>query len=202
MSPAATPRDAYHHGQLKAAALDAAEARIELDPEFSLRALAAELGVAHRALYNHFGDRAGLLAALSARGFEQLAANVAASAGARGFVRAYAAFALARPGLYALMMRQTYASFENDPALRAAADRLIAVALKTLAPDAPDAETGRRTVMRLWMLIHGGLSLHAGGALRTRTDDAFVAELLAIAGLNSADPAEPPQPLWTPETDR
>ncbi len=187
-------RDTYHHGGLKAAALEAADRLVETQPDFSLRALAERLGVAHRALYNHFGDRAGLMAELSARGFEALAQAVGRTSSPADFVRAYAGFALARPALYALMMRQTYAGFESVPALRAAADRMIAVSLAVLAPDAPDADSGRRAVMRLWMLVHGGLSLHASGALRTRTDDAFVAELLAIAGLAEAPPS--PQPLW------
>lgn len=194
MSPSAVARETYHHGGLKTAALDLAETLVEAEPDFSLRALAEKLGVAHRALYNHFGDRAGLLAELSARGFEALAKAVGATQTPADFVRAYAGFALARPGLYALMMRQTYAGFEGVPVLRAAADRMIAASLAVLAPDAPDADSGRRAVMRLWMLVHGGLSLHASGALRTRTDAAFVAELLAIAGLGEA-PASP-QPLW------
>jgi AcrR family transcriptional regulator len=199
MSRAAAPREAYHHGQLRTAALDAAEALIEQDADISLRALAGGLGVAHRALYNHFGDRAGLLAALAARGFERLADAVAGAGSAEAFVRAYAGFALARPGLYALMMRQTYRAFETDPALRVAADRLISVALRVLAPGAPDADSGRRAVMRLWMLVHGGLALHAGGALRTRSDEDFVTELLAIAGLAPASPEPPVQPLWPTE---
>jgi AcrR family transcriptional regulator len=194
MSRSVVPRETYHHGGLKAAALEMAEGLIEAEPDFSLRALAERLGVAHRALYNHFGDRGGLLAELSARGFDALARAVGATANPADFVRAYAGFALGRPRLYALMMQQTYAGFESVPALRAAADRMIAASLAVLAPDAPDADSGRRAVMRLWMLVHGGLSLHGSGALRTRTDAAFVAELLAIAGLAPAPPS--PQPLW------
>jgi AcrR family transcriptional regulator len=188
-------RDSYHHGGLKAAALAKAEELIEGQPAFSLRALAEQLGVAHRALYNQFGDRAGLLAELSALGFDRLARAVLQTHSAADFVRAYACFALAQPQLYALMMRQTYAGFETVPALRAAADRMIAASLAVLAPEAPDADSGRRVVMRLWMLVHGGLSLHASGALRIRTDDSFITELLAIAGLAEAPPS--PQPLWS-----
>lgn len=194
MSRNVVARETYHHGGLKLAALDLAETLVEAEPDFSLRALAEKLGVAHRALYNHFGDRAGLLAELSARGFDALATAVGATRTPADFVRAYAGFALARPGLYTLMMRQTYAGFEGVPVLRAAADRMIAASLAVLAPDAADAESGRRAVMRVWMLVHGGLSLHASGALRTRTDAAFVEELLAIAGLGEA--AAPAQPLW------
>lgn len=191
------PRDAYHHGDLKAAAVAEAERLIELDPDFSVRQLAGQLGVAHRALYNHFGDRAGLLAQLAAGGFRQLTAATAESDSPAGFITAYARFALARPRLYQLMMAQPYPAFEQEPDLRAAADRLIAVALAVLAPAASDAETGRRQVMRHWMLVHGGLALHGGGVLRGRDDAGFIAELLAIAGLAPPQP-EPPQPIWEP----
>lgn len=191
MSP--TARDAYHHGDLKAAALAAAEQLIEVDPEFSVRQLAGQLGVAHRALYNHFGDRAGLLAQLAARGYLQLAAATAGRDGPSGFITAYARFALARPRLYQLMMAQPYSAFERHPDLRAAADRLIAVAVAVLAPDASDADTGRRQVMRHWMLVHGGLALHGAGVLRGRDADGFIAELLAIASLG-----DPRQPLQEP----
>lgn len=195
MSRNVVTRETYHHGGLKPAALELAERLVEADPDFSLRALAEKLGVAHRALYNHFGDRAGLLAELSARGFDTLAKAVGAARAPAEFVRAYAGFALGRPGLYALMMRQTYAGFEGVPVLRAAADRMIAASLAVLAPDAADTESGRRAVIRVWMLVHGGLSLHGSGALRTRTDAEFVEELLAIAGLG--DVPAPAQALWT-----
>ncbi|WP_197042083.1 TetR/AcrR family transcriptional regulator [Sandarakinorhabdus oryzae] len=177
------PREAYHHGDLKAAALAEAERMIETDPDFSMRQLAGQLGVAHRALYNHFGDRAGLLAQLAAAGFRQLAAATADADSVAAFITAYARFALARPRLYQLMMAQPYSAFERNPDLRAAADFLIGVALAVLAPGASDADTGRRQVMRYWMLVHGGLALHGGGVLRGRDDAGFIAELLAIAGL-------------------
>lgn len=184
---AAVSRETYHHLDLKAAALDLAEKLIESEPEFSLRSLAVELGVAHRALYNHFQDRSGLLALLSAKGFCKLAAVVDVQTNTAEFVRAYASFALCQPQLYSLMMRQTYELFAKHTELRIAADRMIDAALAVLAPDRADDETGRRAVMRIWMLVHGGLALHAGGALRTRSDEAFISELLAIAGLVTGD---------------
>lgn len=69
------PRGAYHHGDLAAAAVDEALRLIDADASasFSLRALAERLGVAHRALYNHFADREALLAGVAARGFDLLA---------------------------------------------------------------------------------------------------------------------------------
>jgi hypothetical protein len=96
------------------------------------------------------------------------------------------------------MMRQSYEAFEGHPALRAAADKVIATSLKVLAPHAPDAEAGRRMVLRLWMMTHGGVSLHRAGVLRKRPDPAFVEELLKVAGL-APDTPEGHQKLWTRE---
>ena len=182
----ASSRTTYHHGNLADEAISRALDAIECGGEskLSVRSLAESLGVAHRALYNHFGDREGLLAAMSARGFEMLASAVESHAKPAEFIRAYANFALTRPGLYGLMMQQSNASFDKHPRLRSAVDRMIEVSTHVLAVSVSDNETdlARRSVMRVWMLMHGGLALHAGGILRSRSEGEFVEELLAIAG--------------------
>lgn len=190
-------RDSYHHGAVRSAAIDAGLVLLadEGDAGLTLREVARRVGVAHHALYHHFSDKAAFERALAARGFHELAARVDPADDAADFVAEYARFALERRRLYELMMSQPYHVLDGDPELRAAAGRVITMALAVLAPDAPDAETGRRSVARVWMLVHGGLALHATGALRMRDDDAFVSELLRIAGLAPETP-EGPQPLW------
>lgn len=180
-----TRRVAYHHGDLAAAALDAAEALVAEDPSagFSLRTLAERLGVAHRALYNHFADRETLLAALAARGFAQLAERLAPAPDPAAFLVAYVRFALEQPGLYAVMTGRHHDQINAVPALRAAVDRVIAVALDALATPGADDDTRRRQVMRVWMLAHGAIGLQRAGMLRMRSDAAFAAEVLQIAGL-------------------
>lgn len=66
MSTSAAP---YHHGQLRAALLDAAYALLQQQPahQISLRAIARIAGVSHAAPYNHFPDRSQLLVALAQR---------------------------------------------------------------------------------------------------------------------------------------
>lgn len=188
-----TRRAAYHHGDLATAALDAALELVAEDPEanFSLRALAERLGVAHRALYNHFATREALLAGLAARGFDRLAAVLAPAPDAAAFMAAYVRFALAHPGLYAVMTGRTYDQINQTPALRAAVDRVIAIALGVLAVPGTDEDTQRRAVMRVWMLAHGGIGLHRAGMLRLRSDSEFADEILRIAGLA---PQEEPRP--------
>ena len=61
-----SPPRAYHHGDLKAALLAAAEAILERDgiQALTLRAAARAAGVSHAAPANHFGDLTGLLSEL------------------------------------------------------------------------------------------------------------------------------------------
>lgn len=191
----AQPREDYHHGDLPEAALREGLRALEAGEELSMRAIARAVGVAHRALFNHFSDRSAFEAALSAQGFARLAEALRAATSPLDFVRAYVEFALTHGAIYDLMMRQTYAAFEGDPKLREAADQVIARALDILAPKAGGAEQGRRIVMRLWMIAHGGVGLHRSGVLRARSDAAFTQELLRIAGLAAEQP-EGDQALW------
>lgn len=187
-----TRRAAYHHGDLASAALDAALEMVAEDPAagFSLRQLAERLGVAHRALYNHFDTRETLLAALAARGFERLAAVLAPAPDPAAFLAAYVRFALAQPGLYAVMTGRTHEQINAVPALRGAVDRVIAAALAALATPGADEETRRREVMRVWMLAHGAIGLQRAGMLRLRREDDFVDEVLHIAGLSGQQERE------------
>lgn len=101
----------YHHGDLRAALLDAADALLDQggDGAVSLREAARMAGVSATAAYRHFADKEALLAALALRGFEAFGAAMAAAVAvgdvsphvARG--RAYLRFALARPGRFRLM---------------------------------------------------------------------------------------------------
>tara|TARA_R100001129_G_scaffold108146_1_gene74091 strand:- start:218 stop:880 length:663 start_codon:yes stop_codon:yes gene_type:complete len=178
-----TARTTYHHGDLKAEALRAALRAIEAGEGAvpSMRALAETLGVGHRALYNHFADREALLAAIAAEGFARLAESLGTAQDERSHLRAYIDFALKHPGLYAVMMERPYASFNDDAALSAAVDEVIAASLHAIARDGDDPDTQRRDVMRVWMLAHGGLALHRAGALKMRSDASFAEELMRIA---------------------
>ena len=70
---------AYHHGDLRAALVAAAQAAVEADgPEaVSLRDIAQSLGVSTAAPYRHFPDRRALLAEVAALGFRDLCAAYA-----------------------------------------------------------------------------------------------------------------------------
>ena len=71
--PARKPLNAYHHGDLREALVQAALREVERGgPEsISLKALAKQLGVSQPAPYRHFSDREALLAAVTAEAFRQ-----------------------------------------------------------------------------------------------------------------------------------
>jgi AcrR family transcriptional regulator len=104
----------YHHGNLRAALLDAAERSIEESgaEQLSLRELARTAGVSHAAPRSHFPDRQALLDALAERGFSRLAAGMRAACDASGpefegrlraVAAAYVAFAIRSPALLEVM---------------------------------------------------------------------------------------------------
>lgn len=76
MPPKSPPkRDTFRHGNLPEALVDAAMARLEAEgvEAISLRDLARDAGVNHRAVYRHFPDKLSLLALVAERGWQQLA---------------------------------------------------------------------------------------------------------------------------------
>jgi AcrR family transcriptional regulator len=120
-------RRAYHHKDLKNALINAALAVVERDgPEaVSLRELAAQAGVSRAAPYRHFADRDALLAAVAARGFEDLCAVYTAALTGSGTGRqrlraalvAYLDFARHRHGLHALMFKSDFLGRTPPPAV-------------------------------------------------------------------------------------
>jgi len=68
-------RETFRHGNLPEALIEAAMIRLEADgvEAISLRDLARDAGVNHRAVYRHFPDKLSLLARVAERGWLQLA---------------------------------------------------------------------------------------------------------------------------------
>src|ERR1700676_5085578 len=67
-------RDTFRHGNLPEALVDAALARLESEgvESISLRDLARDAGVNHRAVYRHFPDKLSLLAVVAETGWQRL----------------------------------------------------------------------------------------------------------------------------------
>jgi AcrR family transcriptional regulator len=71
-------RDTFRHGNLPEALVGAALSRLEADgiESISLRELAADAGVNHRAVYRHFPDKLSLLARVAEHGWQQFGQRV------------------------------------------------------------------------------------------------------------------------------
>ncbi|WP_307815940.1 TetR/AcrR family transcriptional regulator [Myceligenerans indicum] len=85
-SPERTGERPYHHGNLRTALLDAAEASLREHgvDQLSLRELARQVGVSHAAPRRHFPDRQALLDALATAGFERLGEELRAAVASAG----------------------------------------------------------------------------------------------------------------------
>ena len=103
----------YHHGDLRRALMDSADAILERDGPnaLSLRAVAREAGVSPAAPYHHFKDKDELLSAIARDGFARLSAALVAAADDERDVQmkmsdlgvAYVKFAQSHPALYRVM---------------------------------------------------------------------------------------------------
>lgn len=169
--PRPPKRDTFHHGDTKAAAVEAALALLAADGRdaLTLRAVAARIGVNHRALYRHFASLDLLKAKVATVGFDRLATALEKlqAPDARAIVRAYARFALDEPHLYDLIfslpLRKLYAKADG---LGSPLRRMTAVSLAAVGP----SKGGEREVFRLWGMTHGLIGLYRAGAWRARSD--------------------------------
>ncbi|MEV4655331.1 TetR/AcrR family transcriptional regulator [Micromonospora sp. NPDC049301] len=166
---------AYHHGDLRRALLAAAvEAIEEVGPAaLSLRDLARRAGVSHAAPAHHFGDKAGLLTALAAQGFDLLAQTLNGAGGdllAAGV--AYVDFAVRHRAHFEVMFRPEL--YRADDAELVAARERSGAALRSgvggLRSDDPGADP-ERDALAAWSIVHGFATLWLAGALPPRVGD-------------------------------
>ncbi|MDR2322680.1 MAG: TetR/AcrR family transcriptional regulator [Microbacterium sp.] len=171
----------YHHGNLRAELLGAAERALgEVGADgLSLRALARELGVSHAAPAKHFADRRALLDALAVEGFARLSAGFRVIAAARAtpvrdrlraLVASYLAFAQENPALLALMF-----AHKTESDVEASADVLVAgreamaltVALVAEGQSAGEIVEGdpARIATVAFATVHGIATIGSGGLL-------------------------------------
>ena len=166
MSDAAGPPPGARAALLAAARAELAE---HGHAGISLRAVARRAGVSHAAPKYHFRDRAGLLTAVAAQGFAELADSlrqVPPTLAAMG--HAYIRFALGNPALFDLMFRPSELH-PADPDLRRAQEDAIglldAAVATTESQEGPRISPGELTMIS-WALAHGLAVLTRDGALQ------------------------------------
>jgi AcrR family transcriptional regulator len=170
----ASTKTHYHHGDLRAALVDAGLVLLadRNADDLSLRELAREVGVSATAVYRHFPDKHALMSALAAEGLRQLsvaqhAASDAAGGGPAGFNatgRAYVRFALANPALFRLIFshpsRAGLLSPDSDDVPDAMA--FLRANAAALAPPGGDP---RAVALHGWSVAHGLAMLMIDGQI-------------------------------------
>jgi AcrR family transcriptional regulator len=173
--------DAYQHGDLKEALIDAGlkllgEGGVEA---LSLRGAAQLAGVSHAAPYRHYKDKEALLAAIGERGFRLLKASMLAKLAASGARHAHAklialglgylAFATEHPAYFRLIFNGMMTRPSSPEALLAAALDAFAVLHQTVASGIAAQELRQTDVevmaFACWSLLHGYTTLVTNGAL-------------------------------------
>ena len=187
--------DRYHHGDLRAALIQAALRTIEKQgvPALTLRGVGEDLGVSRTALYRHFADKAALLAAVAAEGFRTLRGALVeawegAGRGRAGFEAqglAYVRFASDHPSHYRVMFGGFLARPLPDPDLAresAAAFQALVEAILEMQRDGLAAPGDPLLPARFaWATVHGIAMLAIDGVLAPA--DADAAARFAVAGV-------------------
>lgn len=169
----------YHHGNLPATLLNAAEAILEREgvTALTMRAAAREAGVSHAAPTHHFGDLSGLLSELAASGFVRFRDHIEAqltdtaqspNERVRSLSRGYVEFAHAHPALFQLMFRSERLDWTR-PTLATAGAAAFALLLRpeseTVAADAPLTFDQLAAATARWSFAHGMAMLLIDGRL-------------------------------------
>lgn len=142
----------------------------------SMREVARRADVSHQAPYHYFGDRAGILAAITEEGFTQFADSFQEQLRTSedpliDCLKAYVSFALTHPGHYRVMFRSDLSGVsEENSAAHQAAERAFQALLDLAAivePD-PSPDDAMMLPITLWAHAHGLATLLLDGPLAAK----------------------------------
>jgi AcrR family transcriptional regulator len=205
----AKPEASYHHGDLRTALIAAARHILETEGReaLSLRAAARAAGVSQAAPYHHFAGKDALLAAIAARGFDELteamtkrmAKETEPTARLNASGVGYVAFAVNNPELFTLMFGGVTQHSSGDAArgeaamLREAGGRAYGV-LQSAIMDFQQAKGGAAEDVPLaglwsWCGVHGLAKLVIEQKLDPKRYGVTSAEALAATMLARVNPS-------------
>jgi AcrR family transcriptional regulator len=145
----------------------------------TVRAVAAEAGIAPMSVYNRFGGKDGLVDALLIKGFDRLRASIEAGrepdmlARLRNCGLRYREFALANPHFYALMFEEVnpheHDREDNEVAehARAAFAALVRTVELAAAAGVIEAANPVDVAQQVWSAVHGAVALEMKGLVLT-----------------------------------
>ena len=206
-----TPKKAssYHHGALRAALIRSAREILEAEgyEALTLRAAARRAGVSQAAPYNHFADKAALLASIATLGFKEFAAamrqemSVAEDPQARLNAAgiAYVAFATSNPHLFKLMFGSSVRQASGDAdldAARTSAYEVLRGAVHSVPQATPrDAAHDELESLRSWAFVHGLATMINEGTIAPDAYGAHSARELIAALFNAPEAQSNSRPI-------
>jgi len=174
------------------ALVDAAEAVLvrEGPSGVTVRAVAAEAGVAPMGVYNHLGGKDGLVAALLVRGFDGLTEAISQGQEPDPVERLracgyrYRDFALTHPQHYAVMFEAALPmeteSEEVAQHATAAFEALVEKVAYGMAGGAFRPGDAFATAQQIWSVVHGAVSLELKGLVLTADPGETYHELIEL----------------------
>lgn len=206
--PNTSPREAYHHGDLRRALLDATLLLVEEHgPQgFTLRAAARAAGVSPGAPYHHFEDKEALLAAVAEEGFELFRIALSDAAvrpapssrlRAQNVGVAYVLFAIEHPTRFRVMVGYGVRARMGRGHLAAAALTAYQLVREVLVEGLQAKRAERITdaeVLGWWSIVHGLAFLAIDGHLGKVGTSAKRAEKVVREVIMAMDKRERPPP--------
>jgi AcrR family transcriptional regulator len=150
----------------------------------SMREIARRAGISHQAPYHHFGDRAGIFAAITQEGFQMLTAAFrgvldSSSHPSRGCFEAYVRLAREHTGHFRVMFRADISGIGRDASATAAADEsfgeLLRMVGRITGDDLTESERFAWTSI-MWSTAHGFATLLLDGPLLIKVPSSISAE--------------------------
>jgi AcrR family transcriptional regulator len=147
----------------------------------TVRAVAAEAGIAPMGVYNRLGSKDGLVDELLIRGFDRLRATLEAALADTGepsmrgrFIAcglSYRQFALENPHFYSIMFEQPFKHETDNPMVGEHADAAFGALVRTVeqaaAANVIAAPDPVETAMQIWSAVHGAMMLELKGMVLT-----------------------------------
>jgi len=184
--------DTYHHGHLREALLDAVGGIIDERGvgAVSLREAARRAGVSHSAPAHHFGDKAGLMSAFAARGFDRFGKGMRAAADAvdtpedrlRAIGLSYLRFSVEERASFEVMFRAEFHD-RDDEELQEASRNAFGVLMEAVDAMDPAGLGGADPIhvaMRAWAMVHGLATLWHDGLIGLFTEEDLPSLTMAI----------------------
>jgi AcrR family transcriptional regulator len=189
---ATASRERTRSVDVRAALEDAAERVLLRDGPagVTVRAVAAEAGVAPMGVYNHLGGKDGLVASILIRGFDGLTAAISSGTEVDPVLRLrrcgerYRQYALARPQHYAVMFEAALPMETPSPEVDEHASASF-MALVDQVTYGMDRGAFRRAdpvelAQQIWSTVHGAVALELKGQVLTPDASATYGELLDL----------------------